>query len=100
MKFSYNWLKSYIPEAPEAQKLSDILTYHLTEVEDIVPIRADGSIETDLASNEISDWIMDVNILPNRAHDLLSHKGLALEISGQLGLNFVETKDSYDEIYK
>ncbi len=98
MKISYNWLKWYIPDAPDAEKLHDVLTYHLTEVEGLVPIRADGSIETDPASNEISDWILDVNILPNRAHDLLSHKGVALEISGQLGLNFVETKDGYDKI--
>jgi hypothetical protein len=33
MKISYNWLKWYIPELPSAEKLSDIVTYHLTEVE-------------------------------------------------------------------
>lgn len=85
MKISYNWLKWYIPDAPDAEKLHDVLTYHLTEVEGLEKL-ADG------------DTILDVNILPNRAHDLLSHKGVALEISGQLGLNFVETKDGYDKI--
>lgn len=85
MKISYNWLKWYIPDAPDAEKLHDVLTYHLTEVEGMEKL-PDG------------DTILDVNILPNRAHDLLSHKGVALEISGQLGLNFVETKDGYDKI--
>ena len=85
MKFSYNWLKWYIPDAPSAQELHDVLTYHLTEVEGMENL-PDG------------DVILDVNILPNRAHDLLSHKGLALEISGKLGLNFIEPKLKYDEI--
>lgn len=85
MKVSYNWLKWYIPDSPSAQELHDVLTYHLTEVEGMETLPDD-------------DTILDVNILPNRAHDLLSHKGLALEISGQLGLNFVEPKNNYDEI--
>ncbi|MFA7192424.1 MAG: phenylalanine--tRNA ligase subunit beta [Candidatus Paceibacterota bacterium] len=96
MKISYKWLSWYIPEIPEADKIADILTYHLTEVEGVVPIRADGSIETDPASNGIHDWIFDINILPNRAHDLLSHSGVARELAGQLGLNFNDP----DKIYK
>jgi phenylalanyl-tRNA synthetase beta chain len=98
MKFSYNWLKSYIADIPNVETLHDVLTYHLTEVEDIVPIRSDGSIDTDTTSNEISDWIIDVNILPNRAHDLLSHRGLVFEIAGQLGLKFNDPVDKYKDI--
>ncbi len=83
MKISYNWLKWYIPEIPEANKIADILTYHLTEVEGVEKL-PDG------------DTIFDINILPNRAHDLLSHSGVARELAGQLGLNFNDP----DKVYK
>lgn len=84
MKISYNWLKWYIPDVPEADKLNDIFTYHLTEVEGVEKVG--------------DDTIFDLNILPNRAHDLLSHKGVAKEIAGQLGLSFVDPKPVYDGI--
>jgi phenylalanyl-tRNA synthetase beta chain len=82
MKISYNWLKSYIPDAPEAKKLADILTYHLTEVE---------SVE----ENRDGDFILDVNVLPNRAHDLLSHQGLAREIASLLEIKYVDPTPKY-----
>ena len=37
MKISYNWLKWYVPEVCNAEKLADIFTYHLTEVESVTP---------------------------------------------------------------
>ncbi|KKS73279.1 MAG: hypothetical protein UV43_C0006G0013, partial [Parcubacteria group bacterium GW2011_GWF2_42_7] len=61
MKISYNWLKWYVPEAPSAEKLVDIFNYHLCEVE---------SVEHRVFNKE-EDWILDLKILPNRAHDLL-----------------------------
>lgn len=84
MKISYNWLKWYIPDVPEADKLNDIFTYHLTEVEGVEKVG--------------DDTIFDLNILPNRAHDLLSHKGVARELAGQLGLSFVDPKSVYEGI--
>ncbi len=81
MKISYNWLKWYIPEIPPASKVADILTYHLTEVE--------GVEEKD------GDTIFDINILPNRAGDLLSHLGVARELSGQLGISFTDPTSAY-----
>ncbi len=85
MKISYNWLKWYIPEAPTAEKLHDVITYHLTEVEGMDKL-PDG------------DTILDINILPNRAHDLLSHSGVARELSGQLGLAFTDPTKTYTDI--
>lgn len=81
MKISYNWLKSYIPEISPAEKLADIFTYHLTEVEGIEKIG--------------DDTIFDLNILPNRAHDLLSHQGIARELAGQLGISFKDPTPLY-----
>lgn len=81
MKISYNWLKWYIPDVPEADKLKDILTYHLTEVESVEKVG--------------DDTIFNINILPNRAHDLLSHQGVAREIAGQLGIAYQDPTSKY-----
>ena len=82
MKISYNWLKSYIPEAPKAEKLADIFTYHVCEVEDI-------------EKREDEDFIFDIKILPNRAHDLLSHYGIAQEIASLLNIKFIDPISKY-----
>jgi phenylalanyl-tRNA synthetase beta chain len=84
MKISYNWLKWYIDtstslstsgELPSPEKLEEIFTFKLCEVEGIEKL-PDG------------DSILDLNILPNRAHDLLSHQGVARELAGMLGMKF------------
>ncbi|HEU0085941.1 MAG TPA: phenylalanine--tRNA ligase subunit beta [Candidatus Paceibacterota bacterium] len=85
MKISYNWLKWYLPQIPEPQKLSDVFTYHLAEVESLEKRESPAG----------EDWIFDVNILPNRAHDLLSHQGIAREISRLLKINFVDPTPKY-----
>lgn len=82
MKISYNWLTSYIPNLPAAEKLADVFTYHLCEVEGVEKI-------------ESGDTIFDINILPNRAHDLLCHQGVARELAGLLGLEFKDPTELY-----
>lgn len=82
MKISYNWLKAYVPEIPEPNRLADIFTYHLCEVENVEKL-------------ESGDFVFDLGILPNRAHDLLSHQGVARELSGLLGLEFKDPTPMY-----
>ena len=82
MNISYNWLKWYIPEAPDANKLADVFNYHLCEVESLEK-KSDGDI------------IFDIKILPNRAHDLLSHQGIAHELASFLNINFVDPTPKY-----
>ena len=81
MKISYNWLKWYIPEIPKAEKIADVFTYHLCEVEGI--------------EKKEGDVIFDLNILPNRAHDLLSHQGIARELASQLDIVFKDPTEMY-----
>ena len=71
MKFSYNWLQEYYEKKlPAPDKLAEILTLHSFEVEGM---------------NQVGqDWVLEVDILPNRA-DCLSHFGLAREIAAVLG---------------
>jgi phenylalanyl-tRNA synthetase beta subunit len=83
MKISYNWLKAYIAEPlPKPEKLGDVLTFALCEIESI-----------DKLPN--GDAILDLNILPNRAHDLLSHQGVAREVAGILGLTYKDPTPLY-----
>jgi len=82
MKISYNWLKSYIPEVPDATKLVDIFNHHIIEIED-----------TEKTSD--GDIIFDMSILPNRAHDLLSHRGIARELASLLDIPYIDPKLKY-----
>ncbi len=82
MNVSYNWLKSYIPDIPEPKHLEDIFTYHICEVESVEKL-VDG------------DYLFDLGILPNRAHDLLSHQGVAKELSSLLGIPFKDPTSFY-----
>src|SRR3989338_10251280 len=85
MKISYNWLKWYIPDVPASEKLSDAFTFHICEVESLDKFGAEKD----------EDWIFDLNILPNRAHDLLSHQGIARELSSLLNIKFNDPTPLY-----
>lgn len=64
MKVSRKWLQTYFDkELPSAEAISDAFTFHAFEID---------SIEGDL---------LDVKVLPNRAADCLSHRGIAKELS-------------------
>ncbi len=81
MKISYNWLKWYVPEIPDAKKLADLFTYHVCEVESL--------------EEKGDDTILDIKILPNRAHDLLSHQGIAKEIASLLQIEYKDPSVMY-----
>lgn len=74
MKISYNWLKNYVPKLAKPGELADLLTKHSSEVKSIEKIS--------------NDYILDIDILPNRAHDCLSHIGVARECSAVANLKF------------
>ena len=73
MKISYNWLTSYFDkQIPSPEKVEEILSIRSFEPEGIEVV--DG------------DSVLDFDVLPNRAHDALSHRGIARELSAALGL--------------
>ena len=74
MKISYNWLKEYVKNLPKPEKLADFLTMHSFEVEGIEKIG--------------NDYVLDIDVLPNRAHDCLSHIGIAREVAIVSSLKF------------
>lgn len=74
MKISYNWLQSYIEETlPEPEVLAEKIVFGAFEVEEREVI-------------EHGDTVFEIKVLPDRAHDCLSHYGMAREVAGLLGL--------------
>ncbi len=69
MKISLKWMQQYFDAPlPDAAAIADAYTFHAFEIE------------------ESKGDLMDVKVLPNRAADCLSHRGLAKELSAILGI--------------
>ncbi len=76
MKVVHDWLKEYIgDEAPTATEIAELLTFHSFEIEEVVSVGEDD--------------VIDVDVLPNRSADCLSHRGIAREISTLTGKSLV-----------
>jgi len=73
MKVIHSWLKEYVGDAlPEAAEVERLLTFHAFEVEQTEQIEGEDVIE--------------VKVLPDRASDSLSHRGVARELGSILGV--------------
>ncbi len=80
MKISYAWLSTYFDtKLPAPEKLAELLSAHAFEVEGIEKA-PDG------------DTVLDVKVLPDRAHYALSHRGIAGEASAVTGLPRLATR--------
>ena len=68
MTVSYNWLQTYFKSPlPRPEKLAEVLTMHSFEVESV--------------EKKGTDYILNIDVLPDRAGDCLSHWGIAKELS-------------------
>ena len=84
MIFSYNWLQSFFKKKlPKPEKLAELLTMHSFEVEGI--------------EKKGNDFVLDIDVLPNRAGDCFSHLGIAKECGALLNYKFNPTNDSSKE---
>jgi phenylalanyl-tRNA synthetase beta subunit len=101
MKVSISWIKEYFKDenfgAANLRAGVDFVATQLTaksfEVEEIEEkFASDGKNDSDKNSGEkiVDDFILTVDILPNRAHDCLSHRGIAREIAASTGLKFFD----------
>lgn len=87
MKFSYNWIQSIvIKKLPSPKDLADMITLKFFEVEGIEKLK--------------DDWIIDIDVLPNRAGDCLSHSGIAKEIAIMLNSKIREEEIKIRETSK
>lgn len=81
MMISLAWISEYLGKPlPPPERVADALTFHACEIESL--------------SKRGKDTILDVKVLPNRAHDCLSHVGLAREIGAILEIPFTGVKKS------
>ncbi len=84
MKISYNWLQSYFNnKLPKPEKLAELLTMRSFEVEEVK--KAGKPARRSLGVG--GDYVFDIDILPNRAHDCLSHIGVAREVAAILEIS-------------
>lgn len=68
MLVSLNWLKEYLgDDSLSAKEVETLLTFHAFEIEGV--------------ESKGDDQIIDVDILPNRSSDCLSHRGVARELA-------------------
>ncbi len=68
MKFSHNWLQTFFATPlPAPAVIEEKLTFHSSEVEEVLTVG--------------DDTIYDLKILPDKSAWLLSHRGLAKELS-------------------
>lgn len=82
MKFSLNWLQEYSQEKlPDIKELADTVTLNAFEIESIETVG--------------EDTVLDIKVLPNRAHDALGHRGMARDITALLGNTFVDKNEYY-----
>ncbi len=85
MKISYSWLQDYFEDTlPSPQTVGEILTNHAFEIESIDEIG--------------NDTCLDVKVLPDRSHDALSHRGIALELALQGNLKLKKDTASLAKI--
>jgi len=69
MKVSRHWLQTYFDKAlPSVADIADAFTFHAFEIE------------------EAAEQMLDVKVLPNRAADCFSHRGIAKELSAILNM--------------
>lgn len=76
MIISYNWLKTYFKkDLPTPEKVADILTFSVFEIESI--------------EEKGADTLIDVKVLPDRAHYALCHRGIAKELAAAINEDIV-----------
>ncbi len=78
MKYSYAWLQDFIRPLPSPEKVADMLTMQVWEVEDVI--------------RSGSDKVLDIAVLPNRMSDASGHAGVAREIFALLSASQPKTK--------
>lgn len=83
MKFSKAWLQTYSKELlTDTATLRDCITFNAFEVEEVTQVHGDD--------------IFDIKVLPNRAHDALSHRGMGRDVTALLGTTFTDPEIYYN----
>lgn len=85
MKVSYKWLQSYFEkELPSPEEIEALLSVRSFEPEGIEEVNGES--------------VLDFDVLPNRAHDALSHRGIAREYAAASGMELKTDRYSRREV--
>lgn len=85
MLVSYNWLKDYLGEdLPSVNQVVELLTKHSFEVES--------------TEDKDGDTVIDLKILPDRAGDCLSHRGVARELATLISKSLINDPFMVSEV--
>lgn len=81
MRISYQWLEDHFDTPlPPPKEVAELLIFHAFEVESL--------------EEHAGDTILDIKVLPDRAHDCLSHRGIARELARILGTNISDKRSA------
>ena len=73
MKVLHEWLKEYVGEAmPDVATCENLFTFHAFEVDGVENVEGKD--------------VLDIKVLPDRASDCLSHRGIAHALSAIIGV--------------
>ena len=105
MVFSYNWIKEYIKGSlPKPEKLAELLTMHSFEVEEVHPVKSarGGALlskakQFNRVKKVAKDYVLNIDILPNRGPDCFSHIGIAREIAAITNSKFQVSSFKFQE---
>src|SRR3989338_6750481 len=79
MIVSYNWIRTYFKQKlPPPEKVAEALTFSVFEIDGI--------------EKKEGDFLIDVKVLPDRAHYALCHRGVAREFAAALGQKIIIPK--------
>lgn len=81
MKVYSEILKKFVPDLPNTEVLKNSITQHAFEVEEVITCPGGD--------------VLDLKVLPDRAHDCLSHRGIAREIATHTGKIFTEVESNH-----
>ena len=90
MKYLHSWIQEYVEDQiPKGDDFVKVISTNAFEVEEYF------EIENKLAKNESEkkDYIYDLNVLPNRAHDALSHYYMAKEVAALFNFKLKKIDD-------
>lgn len=86
MKISYEWLQTFFADGvlPEVSDVEQKLIFHAYEVEGVDEVG--------------NDYVLDVDILPNRSSDCLSHRGVAREVATLFNLSLSDDPFAHEPV--
>ena len=89
MKYLHSWIQEYVEDQiPKGENFVKVISTNAFEVEEYFEIENNTSTSSVTGKK---DYIYDLNVLPNRAHDALSHYYIAKEVAALFGFKMKET---------